>query len=100
MKLEIHYAGNGWAGLYVDGRLEQVGESYVAEEQALALAGVVVIQDDAFMRGQKGREGVAETLDAVAEYRFEREARKAKAARLREQALQMLAEANGLDGAS
>jgi hypothetical protein len=32
-KLEIHYADE-WAALYVDGKLERVGDSYLAEERA------------------------------------------------------------------
>ncbi len=37
--LEIHYAGE-WAALYVDGKLEEVGDAYIAEERAFALLGV------------------------------------------------------------
>lgn len=94
--LEIHYAGE-WAALYVDGKLERVGDSYLAEERAFELAGVATEHDNAFMRGQDKREGVAQTLDEVAAYRAERERRAAEARRLREQATQLLADADALD---
>jgi DNA-binding CsgD family transcriptional regulator len=96
--LEIHYTGEGWAALYVDGKLDRVGDSYLAEERAFQLAGVTTVTDDAFMRGQNQREGVAQTLDEVAAYRAQRERDKAEAARLREEAQRLLARAAGLDG--
>jgi hypothetical protein len=96
VELEIHYAGD-WAALYVDGRLESVGDSYLAEERALAMCGVKLVQDNAFMCGQDKREGVAPTLAEVASYREEREQRRAKAAEMREQAKVMLDKAAELE---
>lgn len=72
MKLEIHYAAD-WAALYVDGKLERVGDSYLAEERAFEMLGVTVVHDDAFMRGQSQRMGVADTLEEVAEWRTQRD---------------------------
>lgn len=95
--LEIHYdseetGGSGnWAALYVDGRLETVGDAYVAEEKAFALAGVVTVQDSAFMRGQNQRSGVAQTLDHVREYRDRRDQLLADAADLDKRARELLA---------
>lgn len=97
--LEIHYDPNGeWAALYVDGRLDRVGDAYLAEEKAFELLGVKTLQDDAFLRGQGGRDGVAQTLDEVAAYRTERDAAKARAAQLRERAAELMAEAERLAG--
>lgn len=96
--MEIHHSGEEWSALYVDGRLEEVGDTYVVEERAFELLGVKEVQDDAFMRGQKSREGVAPTIDEVEAYRAEREASKARAAELREQAAALLAEAEQLVG--
>jgi hypothetical protein len=98
--LEIHYdtVGGEWAALYVDGNLNTVGDSYLAEEWALELCGVTIVQDPAFMRGQTAASGVAQTLADVAAYARDREARQADADRLRAEAARLLAEANTLDG--
>jgi hypothetical protein len=95
-KLEIHYAEE-WAALYVDGRLERVGDSYLAEERAFEILGVTTIQDDAFLRGQTSRDGVAKTLSDVAAYRAQRDEQRAEADRLRREAERLLAEASALD---
>jgi hypothetical protein len=84
--LEIHYdPGGEWAALYVDGRLERVGDSYLAEEKAFEILGVKTVQDNAFLRGQHGRDGCAQTLDELAAYRTQRDVDRAEAARLREE---------------
>lgn len=99
MNLEIHYdsedtGGSGeWAALYVDGKLDTVGDSYNTEERAFKLAGVRAVHDSAFMRGQNQRSGVAPTLDAVKAYVEERDARLTRAANLRRQAAELEAEA-------
>ncbi len=97
--LEIHYAGE-WAALYIDGQLDHdsVGDSYLAEERAFELLGVKTVQDDAFMRGQDQRVGVARTLGEVDEYRWSRDNKAAEAARKREEAARLIAEADELDG--
>lgn len=94
-KLEIHYDPNGeWAALYVDGRLEKVGDSYLAEERAFEILGVRVIQDDAFLRGQSQASGVAQTLDEVVTYAEEKVRRMVEAGDLREEAARLLAQAD------
>lgn len=93
-KLEIHYNGDDWAALYVDGELAVVGDSYLAEERAFELLGVTIVQDDAFMRGQTRAAGVAPTLDEVQAYRTARE----QARELRAEAARLLAEAKKMDG--
>lgn len=100
-ELEIHYAEE-WAALYVDGKLlpETVGDSYLAEEKAFELLGVKQLHDDAFMRGQSGRDGVARTLDEVNQYKTDREARQMRAKKLRDEALQLMVEADKLDAES
>jgi hypothetical protein len=94
--IEIHYSEE-WAALYVDGRLERVGDSYLAEERALQILGVTTVQDDAFMRGQNQAAGVAQTLNEVSDYRIERDRRATEAADLRRRAAELLAEANRVD---
>lgn len=70
-EVEIHYEQQWgeWAALYVDGKLVTVGDNDNTEEKAFDVLGVRMVQDDAFMRGQDRREGVAQTLSEVAEYR-------------------------------
>jgi hypothetical protein len=94
-RIEVHTAGE-WSALYFDGRLQTVGDSYHADEWIREHFGVVTVDDDAFMRGQGSRDGVAATLDQVAEYARERDARLARAAELRAEANRLLAEAEGL----
>ncbi len=96
MNLEIHYADE-WAALYKDGELVRVGDSYLAEEKAFELLGVIIVQDDAFMRGQGRSDGVAQTLDEVVEYALERDRRKQTAADKRAEAERLLAEAKELE---
>lgn len=100
-KLEIHYADD-WAALYIDGQLDPdtVGDKYNAEEKAFALLGVKQVHDNAFMRGQSQRSGVAPTLDDVAAYRWERDNKRDEAARLRQEAESLLARAKELEDAS
>lgn len=95
MDLEIHYADD-WAALYKDGKLDRVGDSYLAEERVLELLGVTVVHDDAFMRGQSHRDGVAQTLDEVAEYERERDERKKLADEKFAEAERLYAEARAL----
>ena len=94
--IEIHYADE-WAALYLKGELVTVGVSYNAEERAFQLLDVTTVHDDAFMRGQNQRDGVARTLAEVTEYRTAREQRAAEAARLREEAAALLSQAKALE---
>lgn len=95
--LEIHYADE-WAALYVDGKLDRVGDSYLAEERAFELLGVKVVQDDAFLQGQDQAAGVAKTLDELYVYTDDRDRRKAHAERLRTEAANLLTQADQLAG--
>jgi hypothetical protein len=94
-RMEVHEEEE-WSALYVDGRLALVGGGYLADERVRELVGVVTIQDDAFMRGQKCADGVAQTLEEVEAYRTERERRRTRAAELRAEAARLEREAAGL----
>lgn len=95
--IQIHYTGDDWAGLYVDGKLEAVGHDYVVEEKAFGISGVELIQDDAFMRGGTDRKDAAPTLAFVEEYKQAREKRRIEADRLRTEAARLIEEAKKLD---
>jgi hypothetical protein len=96
-RLEIHYADD-WAALYVDGRLDRVGDAYLAEERAFEIAGVTIVRDDAFMCGQTQADGVAKALEDVAAFRARRIADLTEATRLREEAARLAERAGQLDG--
>jgi hypothetical protein len=95
--MEVHEAED-WAALYVDGKLDRVGDAYLADERIREIVGVRTVQDDAFMRGQGGRDGVAQTVAEVEAYARERRERQERAAALRAEAARLEAEAAGLAG--
>lgn len=94
--IEFHAAGE-WTAVYVDGKLERVGDHYLADERLRARVGVVEVDDDAFMQGGDQRDAVAQTLEEVARYARARANRLERAATLRERAQQMIDEAAGLE---
>lgn len=96
--LQLHYGkGRLWAALYADGVLEHVGESPATEAKALDLAGVVVVDDESFMRGQTEWSGVAATLADIAAYRHQRDRAHSDAEALRKMARKLMDEADALD---
>lgn len=100
MDLEIHYDHRGeWAALYQDGNLitRSVGDSYLAEEQALALCGVKVVSDSEFLRGGSQRDDAAVNLAEIDEYVAEKHRAQGRAEDLRAKAQAMIEEADGLD---
>lgn len=94
--MEIHHADE-WSALYVDGTLAEVGDTYWVEEKAFAMLGVAEVSEDSFLRGQGQKDGVAKTLEEVAEYRRSREERLQEAANLREAAASLLAQASEME---
>jgi len=80
-EIEFHINGD-WTAVYLDGELQRVGDSYLADEWLQERFGVKVVYDSAFMRGQASGHGVAKTLDEVEVYRSERDARRARRAEL------------------
>lgn len=93
--IEFHTAGE-WTAVYLDGKLLRVGDTYLADEWLHDYVGVEDVFDDAFMRGQNGREGVAETLDEVTAYATQRQEKRDRAATLRAEAQRLEAEAKEL----
>lgn len=96
--------GGEWSALYVDGRLEKIGDHYVVNEFAFELAKVQVIQDDAFLRGGDGVErngdkstGPARTLEEIEAYRHMRDDELRKAASARAEAELLLAAAAAVE---
>lgn len=91
--------GSGeWSALYLDGKLDRVGDHYLAQERILELCGVVCEQSDDFLRGQDGRAGVAQTLNELSDYRLQREEKEAEILKLRKEASELLARAKEIEG--
>lgn len=95
--IEIHEAEE-WSAVYLDGKLVQVGDSYLADEWLRTRFGVKTVQDEAFMRGQTSREGVAKTLDEVTDYARSRQERLDRAVALRAEAQRLEDEARAIEG--
>jgi len=95
-RIEFHVAGE-WTGVYLDGKLIRVGDSYLADEWLQSFVGVKYVDDDAFMLGQNGYDGVAQTLDEVATFAAQRDANRAQAAALRDEARRLEAQAKELE---
>lgn len=96
-ELEIHYEEE-WAALYVDGRLDRVGDAYLAEERALELCGVKIVHDDAFLKGQEKAAGCAQTLDELYAYVNDRDRKRVMAEQMRTEAANLIAQAKRLEG--
>jgi hypothetical protein len=88
-----------WSAVYLDGALQRVGDTYLADEWIRDFFGVTTVQDDAFLRGQNHRDGVAQTLDELDAYRRLRDEAKTQVAALRAEADRLLTEARRLESA-
>jgi hypothetical protein len=95
--LTVYRGGGEWSALYVDGRLDKVGDHYLIDERVYEIAGVTVVVDDAFMRGQKYETHVAQTIADVDAYIEARDANVRLADEKRIAAQTLLAEARRLD---
>lgn len=96
----VIYEGNDqWSALYVDGRLEYVGDHYNVNEKIHAMFDITVIQSDDFMLGGNYRSEVARSISEITEYAEEIERKYvARAQELRNQAYALLDEARQIDG--
>lgn len=72
-ELTLYSDGEETTALYVDGKLDRVGDNYWVIERVLEIAGVETVHDDAFIRGGNGRDGVAQTITEIAEYAAKRD---------------------------
>lgn len=94
----VKYSGSQeWSALYVDGKLDTVGDHYLISERLEDLLGVEVVESDAFMQGGHDRIDVAPTLELARQYEKAQELRHQRAESLREQAQALLAQADEID---
>lgn len=92
------YEDEEWSAVYLDGKLQRVGDSYLADEWVRSHYGIETVQSADFLRGGTQRADVAPTLEALEEYRRDRESREARAAELRAEADRLLGLAQECDG--
>lgn len=85
--------GGEWAALYVNGKLSTYGDRENPVDRALQLAGVTLVQDDAFLLGGDGADGVAKTLAEIDDFRYRRDQRRRVAQQKRQEAARLLAQA-------
>jgi hypothetical protein len=94
----VVYSGSGeWSALYIDGKLDRVGDHYLIDERIRELYSVVTIHSDDFMRGGDQRSGVAIDLAEIRQYRQQREMNEAAARKMVEQAQELIDRAKELD---
>lgn len=92
----VRYNDEEWSALYIDGKLDTVGDAYHSDERIAALLGVEERDDSAFMQGGKNYSDVANTLDEVEAYAAKRDSKLSEAAALRARAAELEAEAASL----
>lgn len=68
----IHHSIGDWAAVYVDGKLERIGDTADMLEHALEELGVRMVWDSQFMLGQTKRDGAAKTLEEIEAYEIRR----------------------------
>ena len=72
----VRYDGTEeWSALYIDGKLDIVGDHYLIDERISELAGVTTRNSDSFMRDGEDRSSVAKTLEEIQEFEQEQSGR-------------------------
>lgn len=95
-KIVRYSVGEEWSALYVDGRLDRIGDSYLADERIAELAGVIEGESDV-MRAVNTRDEAPKTLDELADREGELQTRIESAAILRAEAQRLLDEAASIE---
>lgn len=97
MELIRYQGSDDWSALYIDGKLDRVGDHYLVDERISEIAGVMNVYSDDFLRGGDSRDDVAETTEQINEYGALRAERENRASELRVQAQRLLEEAQRLE---
>ncbi len=93
----VRYHAEEWSALYVDGKLDTVGDTYLSDERISQLLGVEEHEDDdSFLRGGNSRSDVAKTLEELETYAQTRNNKLQQAAALRAEAAKLEAQAASL----
>ena len=94
MRKYVRYSGSSdWSALYVDGKLDKVGDHYYVDERIAELLGVETVDSDDFMMGGNYREDAAQTLEELEAYTRAREGKLETAEELRAKAAELLRQA-------
>jgi len=96
-QITVYRGDEEWSALYVDGKLEQVGDHYLIDERITTLLQIREVHSDDFMRGGFHRKDVASTLEEIGIYAEERIATEMKADELRAKANTLRAEAAAIE---
>lgn len=94
-KYVLFQIGEGWSALYVDGRLDQIGDTHNVEERIQQILGVAW-QESPVMDAVQQRNEAPPTLLELRRLEAEHEDRSRRAAELRAQAEALEAEAAAL----
>lgn len=92
-EIEFHRAGEEWTAVYLNGQLQRVGDSYLADEWLQEYAGVKQVDDSVCMIDDHRAHP---TLEAVYAATDERDRRFEMAAALEAEAAELKAGAEGL----
>lgn len=93
----VCYEHGEWTAVYLDGELQCVGDSYLADEWIRTYFGINTIQDDAFLLGGSSRSSVAKSVADIDEYVERRERGRQAALKFRQQAAELIAQAEQLE---
>jgi len=93
-KIEFHRVGEEWTAVYLDGTLQRVGDSYLADEWLQEHAGVKVVPDSPCMIDDHKAFRTLAEVEAEAERRA---SLAAQAQALRLQAAELMGRAQELD---
>lgn len=91
------YTDEEWSALYIDGKLEIVGDHYLIDNRLQEILGVVTIESDAFMLGGSTHEDVAQTIDQIEAFEDAASKLRAEASQLRSLAQEMQQRADSLE---
>jgi len=92
------FGADEWSGLYINGKLEEVHDTYWVYEKLFHLLGINQEADDTFMLGQNTKDGVAKNLTEIYDYRLHMDAIEAEADKLEEMAAELRSKAQSLRG--
>ena len=85
MKLVRYTGSDEWSALYIDGKLDKVGDHYLIDERIQELVGVEVFDSNDFLLGGDSLSDVAETLEEIQKYTDEQNVRKESIAIIEEE---------------
>lgn len=100
MKLVRYTGSDDWSALYIDGRLDTVGDHYLIDERIAEISQVEVRDSDNFLMGGNSKNATASTLDDIEYYEVRQKERAVRqVSDLRQTAADLLRQAEELENA-